>query len=65
MLLLIQLIYCNLILVIVCDTILSAIIVDILICYRLVMGWLRFHEAERKFDCINSPNTVRTIVFLV
>ncbi|KAA3467374.1 meiotic recombination protein SPO11-1 isoform X6 [Gossypium australe] len=25
----------------------------------LVMGWLRFFEAGRKFDCINSPNTVR------
>ncbi|KAL3508379.1 hypothetical protein ACH5RR_027780 [Cinchona calisaya] len=23
----------------------------------LVMGWLRFSEAGRKFDCINSPNT--------
>ncbi|KAG4213943.1 hypothetical protein ERO13_A01G090600v2 [Gossypium hirsutum] len=25
----------------------------------LVMGWLRFFEAGRKFDCINSPNSVR------
>lgn len=23
------------------------------------MGWLRFFEAGRKFDCINSLNTVR------
>ncbi|CAI9088234.1 OLC1v1022513C1 [Oldenlandia corymbosa var. corymbosa] len=28
----------------------------------LVMGWLRFSEAGRKFDCINSPNTVTTRV---
>ncbi|KAK4849828.1 hypothetical protein QYF36_001238 [Acer negundo] len=31
----------------------------------LVMGWLRFQEAERKFDCINSPNTAHTIPVLV
>ena len=23
------------------------------------MGWLRFLEAGKKFDCINGPNTVR------
>lgn len=23
----------------------------------MVMGWLIFSEAGRKFDCINSPNT--------
>ncbi|XP_073265416.1 meiotic recombination protein SPO11-1 isoform X3 [Populus alba] len=28
---------------------------------RLVMGWLRFLEAGRKFDCINSPTTAYTI----
>eukprot|EP00257_Ricinus_communis_P026368 XP_025013782.1 meiotic recombination protein SPO11-1 [Ricinus communis] len=27
----------------------------------LVMGWLRFLEAGRKFDCINSPNNVHPI----
>ncbi|KAJ7014332.1 meiotic recombination protein SPO11-1 isoform X2 [Populus alba x Populus x berolinensis] len=27
----------------------------------LVMGWLRFLEAGRKFDCINSPTTAYTI----
>ncbi|CAI9787784.1 unnamed protein product [Fraxinus pennsylvanica] len=27
----------------------------------LVMGWLRFSEAGRKFDCINSPNTAHPI----
>jgi len=27
--------------------------------YRLVMGWLQFLEAGRKFDCISSPTTVR------
>jgi hypothetical protein len=27
--------------------------------YRLVMGWLQFLEAGRKFDCICSPTTVR------
>ncbi|KAK3010043.1 hypothetical protein RJ639_012812 [Escallonia herrerae] len=27
----------------------------------LVMGWLRFSEAGRKFDCINNPNTVYPI----
>ncbi|XP_012461672.1 meiotic recombination protein SPO11-1 isoform X5 [Gossypium raimondii] len=31
----------------------------------LVMGWLRFFEAGRKFDCINSPNTAHTIPVLV
>ncbi|KAK3199974.1 hypothetical protein Dsin_023389 [Dipteronia sinensis] len=31
----------------------------------LVMGWLRFQEAERKFDCINSPNTAHAIPVLV
>ncbi|KAL5803877.1 hypothetical protein ACOSQ3_030677 [Xanthoceras sorbifolium] len=31
----------------------------------LVMGWLRFWEAERKFDCINSPNTAHPIPVLV
>ena len=24
------------------------------------MGWIRFLEGGRKFDCINRPNTVRT-----
>ncbi|KAL8469718.1 hypothetical protein ACS0TY_032529 [Phlomoides rotata] len=27
----------------------------------LVMGWLRFSEAGRKFDCISSPNTAHQI----
>ncbi|XP_031120100.1 meiotic recombination protein SPO11-1 [Ipomoea triloba] len=27
----------------------------------LVMGWLQFVEAGRKFDCINSPNTAHPI----
>ncbi|KAA8523554.1 hypothetical protein F0562_009977 [Nyssa sinensis] len=27
----------------------------------LVMGWLRFSEAGRKFDCINSPNTAHPV----
>ncbi|XP_020553942.1 meiotic recombination protein SPO11-1 isoform X2 [Sesamum indicum] len=27
----------------------------------LVMGWLRFEEAGRKFDCINCPNTAHHI----
>ncbi|GAV68802.1 TP6A_N domain-containing protein, partial [Cephalotus follicularis] len=27
----------------------------------LVMGWLRFLEAGRKFDCINSPSTVNIV----
>ncbi|KAG8386028.1 hypothetical protein BUALT_Bualt03G0106400 [Buddleja alternifolia] len=27
----------------------------------LVMGWLRFTEAERKFDCVNCPNTAHHI----
>ncbi|PPR99110.1 hypothetical protein GOBAR_AA21562 [Gossypium barbadense] len=31
----------------------------------LVMGWLRFFEAGRKFDCINSPNSAHTIPVLV
>ncbi|OMP07728.1 Spo11/DNA topoisomerase VI, subunit A [Corchorus olitorius] len=31
----------------------------------LVMGWLRFFEGGRKFDCINSPNTAHTIPVLV
>ncbi|PPD94058.1 hypothetical protein GOBAR_DD08923 [Gossypium barbadense] len=31
----------------------------------LVMGWLRFFEAGRKFDCINSPNTAHTVPVLV
>ncbi|KAK6269488.1 hypothetical protein POUND7_006593 [Theobroma cacao] len=31
----------------------------------LVMGWLRFFEAGRKYDCINSPNTAHTIPVLV
>ncbi|GMJ05026.1 sporulation 11-1 [Hibiscus trionum] len=31
----------------------------------LVMGWLRFFEAGRKFDCINSSNTAHTIPVLV
>ncbi|KAJ4725272.1 Spo11/DNA topoisomerase VI, subunit A protein [Melia azedarach] len=31
----------------------------------LVMGWLRFLEAGRKFDCINNPNTVHHIPVLV
>ncbi|KAK7852789.1 meiotic recombination protein spo11-1 [Quercus suber] len=26
----------------------------------LVMGWIRFLEGGRKFDCINHPNAVRT-----
>ncbi|RHN57956.1 putative DNA topoisomerase (ATP-hydrolyzing) [Medicago truncatula] len=25
--------------------------------YRLVMGWIRFVEGKKIFDCINSPNT--------
>lgn len=29
------------------------------------MGWLRFFEAGRKFDCINSPNSAHTIPVLV
>lgn len=29
------------------------------LCSRLVMGWLKFREAGRKFDCLNSLNTVR------
>ncbi|XP_010534803.1 PREDICTED: meiotic recombination protein SPO11-1 isoform X2 [Tarenaya hassleriana] len=32
---------------------------------RMVMGWLRFKEAERKFDCINNPNTAFPIPVLV
>ncbi|XWS27735.1 hypothetical protein CRYUN_Cryun25bG0006100 [Craigia yunnanensis] len=31
----------------------------------MVMGWLRFFEAGRKFDCINSLNTAHTIPVLV
>ncbi|GLU23915.1 hypothetical protein SLE2022_398890 [Rubroshorea leprosula] len=31
----------------------------------LVMGWLRFLEAGKKFDCMNSPNTVHPIPVLV
>lgn len=27
--------------------------------FRLVMGWLRFSEADRIFNCINHPDTVR------
>ncbi|XP_074366530.1 meiotic recombination protein SPO11-1 isoform X3 [Apium graveolens] len=27
----------------------------------LVMGWLRFSEAGRKFDCINSPNSAHPV----
>ncbi|RDX71419.1 Meiotic recombination protein SPO11-1, partial [Mucuna pruriens] len=26
----------------------------------LIMGWIRFSEGDRVFDCISSPNTVRT-----
>ena len=29
------------------------------LCCRLVMGWLKFREAGRKFDCLSSLNTVR------
>ncbi|CAA0832451.1 Meiotic recombination protein SPO11-1 [Striga hermonthica] len=29
--------------------------------YRLVMGWLRFKEAGRVFDCISSPNVAHHI----
>ncbi|KAL6999125.1 hypothetical protein U1Q18_000288 [Sarracenia purpurea var. burkii] len=32
---------------------------------KLVMGWLRFMEAGRKFDCISSPNTAHPIPVLV
>nr|XP_017251396.1 PREDICTED: meiotic recombination protein SPO11-1-like isoform X2 [Daucus carota subsp. sativus] len=28
---------------------------------RLVMGWLRFSEAGRIFDCINSPNSAHPV----
>ncbi|MED6174064.1 hypothetical protein PIB30_065349 [Stylosanthes scabra] len=30
-------------------------------CYRLVMGWIRFFEGTRLFDCISSPNKVHPI----
>lgn len=33
--------------------------IDLCLLHRLVMGWLRFLEAGRKFDCISSPSTVR------
>ncbi|XP_050246524.1 meiotic recombination protein SPO11-1-like isoform X3 [Quercus robur] len=29
--------------------------------FRLVMGWIRFLEGGRKFDCINRPNTAHPI----
>lgn len=29
------------------------------LCCRLVMGWLKFREAGRKFDCLSSLSTVR------
>ncbi|KAK7852790.1 meiotic recombination protein spo11-1 [Quercus suber] len=29
--------------------------------WRLVMGWIRFLEGGRKFDCINHPNTAHPI----
>ncbi|XP_027939534.1 meiotic recombination protein SPO11-1 [Vigna unguiculata] len=27
----------------------------------LIMGWIRFSEGERKFDCISSPNSVHPV----
>ncbi|KAM7492775.1 hypothetical protein LguiA_035696 [Lonicera macranthoides] len=31
----------------------------------IVMGWLRFSEGGRKFDCINNPNTAHPVPVLV
>ncbi|WVY91647.1 hypothetical protein V8G54_037161, partial [Vigna mungo] len=31
------------------------------LCCRLTMGWIRFSEGERKFDCISSPNSVHPV----
>ncbi|KAI7740761.1 hypothetical protein M8C21_001194, partial [Ambrosia artemisiifolia] len=33
--------------------------------FRLVMGWLRFSEADRIFNCINHPDTAHSIPVLV
>jgi len=33
---------------------------QVCLCCRLIMGWIRFSEGERKFDCISSPNSVST-----
>ncbi|CAA7016316.1 unnamed protein product [Microthlaspi erraticum] len=37
----------------------------ILLWCRLVMGWLKFREAGRKFDCLNSLNTAFPVPVLV
>ncbi|KAF1868636.1 hypothetical protein Lal_00036074 [Lupinus albus] len=34
---------------------------EICICYRLIMGWVRFFEGKRIFDCIGSPNTAHPV----
>ncbi|CAH8348951.1 unnamed protein product [Eruca vesicaria subsp. sativa] len=35
------------------------------LCCRLVMGWLKFREAGRKFDCLSSLNTAFPVPVLV
>ncbi|KAJ1410787.1 Topoisomerase 6 subunit A/Spo11, TOPRIM domain [Sesbania bispinosa] len=32
---------------------------------QLVMGWIRFFEGKRVYDCINSPNTAHPVPVLV
>ncbi|BAB01408.1 DNA topoisomerase VI, subunit A [Arabidopsis thaliana] len=44
---------------------LNVIHLIILLCCRLVMGWLKFREAGRKFDCLNSLNTAYPVPVLV
>ncbi|BAT80600.1 hypothetical protein VIGAN_03019100 [Vigna angularis var. angularis] len=34
---------------------------QVCLCCRLTMGWIRFSEGERKFDCISSPNSVHPV----
>ncbi|OVA02178.1 Spo11/DNA topoisomerase VI [Macleaya cordata] len=49
----------NVVCILICMSRLTRIYLTHDLLSRLVMGWLRFLEGERKFDCINSPNTVR------
>ncbi|KAL8205802.1 hypothetical protein R6Q57_009353 [Mikania cordata] len=34
-------------------------------CLKLVMGWLRFSEADRLFNCINHPDTRLSLYYFV
>ncbi|GMN62319.1 hypothetical protein TIFTF001_031410 [Ficus carica] len=36
-------------------------VLELVLCDKLVMGWLRFSESEKKFDCINRPSIAHPI----